>query len=129
MGKNSFISHFNLSNNPLGDECMKNLNELLIKNPNIRKIILDCCDISDKGVVFLFKSLAEKDLPLEKIGLQCNARITEKSTSILCDYINSSKICSLDIEETRISSINSIKILLAKNKMLVGKDNLDFAGR
>ncbi len=99
---NSVVSKLNLSNNEIGDECMKQLGEYVQDNEHLERLILGYTQITDKGIE-AFSEYLVGNTKLKVLDLSDNKEITDASVPDLIEIAKKSCITKIDIRYTSIS--------------------------
>lgn len=81
----TIISKLNLSNNQIGDECMKHLGEFIKSSNHLEKLSLEGNNITDDGVEILSDYLVG-NTSLKELHLGCN-NVTDKGMELLSNCL------------------------------------------
>lgn len=113
-----------MSDNQIGDDCMKEIGEYVKDNENMQGLYLNNnIGVTDKGVEILSEYLIGNS-KLRELNLACNKGVTEKSVPLLMKTIEASRIEILTINSTSIEKRNALVASLVHNSIKHGSDEL-----
>lgn len=121
---NTQIENIWLNNCRLDDQFMKSLGLLIKANTSIENINVGTNMITDKGIEILGQYI-NSSTTLRSLSLQGNKGIIDKSVPILIKMIESSRLESVNIDDTSITQKRLLIVPLTHNVLKYGANKLN----